>query len=190
MGYILLAFAAATPLSLLGSVVQMVSHGLISGLLFLLVGVVYKKSGSRDLEVLRGLLNPERGLPLIGSLMVLAVMASAGIPGLVGFISEFLIFRGSIEVFPVQTLLCMIGTGLTSVYFLILTNRAFFGRLSDLVINLPQVQWQDRIPAIALAVIITILGILPQVLVDLSESTTIVFMNSQPSVAQIQSYQR
>jgi NAD(P)H-quinone oxidoreductase subunit 4 len=188
MGYILLAFAAATPLSLLGSVVQMVSHGLISGLLFLLVGVVYKKSGSRDLEVLRGLLNPERGLPLIGSLMVLAVMASAGIPGLVGFISEFLVFRGSIEVFPVQTLLCMIGTGLTSVYFLILTNRAFFGRLSDLVVNLPPVQWRDRIPAIALAVIITLLGILPQVLVDLSESTTAVFMNAQPNIAQIQSY--
>ncbi len=185
MGYILLAFAAATPLSLLGSVVQMVSHGLISGLLFLLVGVVYKKSGSRDLEVLRGLLNPERGLPLIGSLMVLAVMASAGIPGLVGFISEFLVFRGSIEVFPVQTLLCMIGTGLTSVYFLILTNRAFFGRLSDLVVNLPQVQWRDRIPAIALAVIITILGILPQVLVNLSESTTTTFLDFQPSVAQI-----
>ena len=187
MGYILLAFAAATPLALLGSVVQMVSHGLISGLLFLLVGVVYKKSGSRDLEVLRGLLNPERGLPVIGSLMVLAVMASAGIPGLVGFISEFLVFRGSIEAFPVQTLLCMIGTGLTSVYFLILTNRAFFGRLSDLVENLPPVQWRDRIPAIVLAVIITILGILPQVLVDLSESTTIVFMNTQPNMAQIQS---
>ncbi|MGB3535342.1 MAG: NADH-quinone oxidoreductase subunit M [Microcoleaceae cyanobacterium] len=186
MGYILLAFAAATPLALLGSVVQMVSHGLISGLLFLLVGVVYKKSGSRDLEVLRGLLNPERGLPLIGSLMVLAVMASAGIPGLVGFISEFLVFRGSIEVFPIQTLLCMIGTGLTSVYFLILTNRAFFGRLSDLVVNLPPVQWRDRIPAIALAVIITILGILPQVLVDMSQSTTTVLMNTQPNIAQIQ----
>ncbi len=187
MGYILLAFAAATPLSLLGSVIQMVSHGLISGLLFLLVGVVYKKSGSRNLDVLRGLLNPERGLPLIGSLMVLAVMASAGIPGLVGFISEFIVFRGSIEVFPVQTLLCMIGTGLTSVYFLILTNRAFFGRLSDLVIQLPQVQWRDRIPAIALAMIITLLGIQPQILVSLSESTTNRFLNTQANIAQVDS---
>jgi NAD(P)H-quinone oxidoreductase subunit 4 len=62
MGYILLAAAAATPLSVLGTVMQMVSHGLISGLLFLLVGLVYSKTGTRDLTILRGLLNPERGL--------------------------------------------------------------------------------------------------------------------------------
>jgi len=54
-------------------------------------------------------------------------MASAGIPGQ-GFISEFLVFRGSFPVFPLQTLLCMIGTGLTAVYFLLLVNRTFFGR--------------------------------------------------------------
>ncbi len=87
----------------------MVSHGLISALLFLSVGVVYRKSGSRNLDVLRGLFNPDRGLPMIGSLMIVGVMASAGIPGLAGFIAEFLVFRGSLEVFPVQTLLCMIG---------------------------------------------------------------------------------
>ena len=57
MGYILLAAAAATPLSILGTVLQMVSHGLISALMFLLVGVVYKKTGTRDLTVLRGLLS-------------------------------------------------------------------------------------------------------------------------------------
>ncbi|NJK36571.1 MAG: NADH-quinone oxidoreductase subunit M [Oscillatoriales cyanobacterium RM2_1_1] len=182
MGYILLAFAAATPLSLLGSVIQMVSHGLISGLLFLLVGVVYGKSGSRDLNVLQGLLNPERGLPLIGSLMILAVMASAGIPGLVGFISEFIVFRGSIEVFPIQTLLCMVGTGLTSVYFLIMVNRVFFGRLSDPVINLPQVQWRDRIPAIVLALIIVVLGIQPTLMTKLTELSTTALVNLQPTM--------
>ncbi|MGD1908602.1 MAG: NADH-quinone oxidoreductase subunit M, partial [Leptolyngbyaceae cyanobacterium] len=87
MGYILLAAAAATPLSFLGTIMQMVSHGLISGLLFLLVGLVYSKTGTRDMTVLRGLLNPERGLPVVGTLMILGVMASAGIPGMVGFIS-------------------------------------------------------------------------------------------------------
>ncbi|MDT9187370.1 MAG: NADH-quinone oxidoreductase subunit M [Limnospira sp. PMC 894.15] len=187
MGYIILAFAAASPISLLGSVMQMVSHGLISALLFLTVGVVYKKSGSRDIDVIRGLLNPERGLPLIGSIMIVAVMASAGIPGLVGFVSEFLVFRGSMEVFPVQTLLCMVGTGLTSVYFLIMINRAFFGRLSESVINLPRVQWRDRIPAIALAVIITFLGLQPTILVKWTESTTSALMYKPPIVAQIES---
>ncbi|MFM7527655.1 MAG: NADH-quinone oxidoreductase subunit M, partial [Nodosilinea sp.] len=63
MGYVLLAAAASTPISIVGTVFQMVSHGLISALLFLLVGVVYHTTGTRDLNVLRGLLNPERGLP-------------------------------------------------------------------------------------------------------------------------------
>ncbi len=172
MGYILLAIAAATPLSLAGAVLQMISHGLISALLFLLVGVVYKKTGSRDLDILNGLLNPERGLPLIGALMVVGVMASAGIPGMVGFISEFLVFRGSYPVFPVQTLLCMLGTGLTAVYLLILLDRAFFGRLSTRVLNLPKVLWKERVPAIVLAILIVIFGIQPGWLVGLSETTT------------------
>ncbi len=172
MGFILLACAAATPLSILGTVVQMVSHGLISALLFLLVGIVYKKTGTRDLDVLRGLLNPERGLPLVGSLMILGVMASAGIPGMVGFISEFLIFRGSFPVFPTQTLLCISGTGLTAVYFLLLVNRAFFGRLSEQVKNLSWVPWSDRIPAIILAILIVVLGLQPGWLTRWSEATT------------------
>ena len=170
MGYILLASAAATPLSILGTVFQMISHGLISALLFLLVGVVYKKAGTRDIDLLRGLLNPEQGLPIVGSLMILGVMASAGIPGMVGFISEFLVFRGSFNVFRVPTLLCMIGTGLTSAYFLLLINRVFFGRLSETVINLPPAKWSDRIPAIILAVMIVVLGVQPNWVVRWTET--------------------
>ncbi|MFH7025449.1 MAG: NADH-quinone oxidoreductase subunit M [Heteroscytonema crispum UTEX LB 1556] len=186
MGFVLLAAAAATPLSVLGTVMQMVSHGLISAMLFLLVGVVYKKTGSRDLDVLHGLLNPERGMPVIGTLMVLGVMASAGIPGMVGFISEFIVFRGSFPVFPVQTLLSMIGTGLTAVYFLILVNRAFFGRLSAQVINLPRVYWSDRAPAIVLAVLIVILGIQPAWLARWTEPTiTAMVVNTQSAIATV-----
>ncbi|MEA5579128.1 NADH-quinone oxidoreductase subunit M [Anabaena sp. UHCC 0451] len=185
MGYILLAAAAATPLSVLGAVMQMISHGLISALMFLLVGVVYKKAGSRDLDVIRGLLNPERGMPVIGTLMVLGVMASAGIPGMVGFISEFIIFRGSFAVFPVQTLISMLGTGLTAVYFLILLNRAFFGRLSAQVMNLPRVYWSDRIPAFILAVLIVIFGIQPSWLVHWTEATIQGMVNTQNLLTQI-----
>ncbi len=185
MGYILLAAAAATPLSLLGTVLQMISHGLISALLFLLVGVVYKKAGTRDLDALHGLFNPERGMPLIGTLLVTGVMASAGIPGMVGFISEFIVFRGSFPVFPVQTLLSMIGTGLTAVYFLILMNRAFFGRLSEKVTNLPRVYWSDRIPAFLLAVIILIFGIQPAWLIRWTEPTTTAMISTQNVVANV-----
>ncbi len=185
MGYILLAAAAATPLSLVGAVFQMVSHGLISAMLFLLVGVVYKKAKTRDLDALEGLLNPERGLPMIGSLMVLGVMASAGIPGMVGFISEFLIFRGSYPIFPTQTLLSMIGIGLTAVYFLLLVNRAFFGRLSPQVENLPPVQWSDRIPAIILAVLIVAFGLQPNWLLRWSEPTMTAMMAKSSAIAHI-----
>ncbi len=187
MGYILLAAAAATPASLLGAVFQMIAHGLISALLFLLVGVVYKKAGSRDLEIVRGLLNPERGLPVIGSLMILGVMASAGIPGMAGFIAEFLVFRGSFPAFPVQTLLCMAGTGLTAVYFLLLANRAFFGRLSERLLNLPPVQWRDRAPAIVLAVLIVLFGIQPSWMVRWSESTAIAMLEKPAAIARISS---
>jgi len=172
MGYILLAAAAATPLSLLGAVFQMVSHGLISAMLFFLVGVIYQKTGTRDIHSLRGLLNPERGLPIIGSLMILGVMASAGIPGMVGFISEFLIFRGSFPVFPVQTLLAMIGTGLTAVYFLLLVNQTFFGRLTTNLSNVPQARWSERTPGIILAILIVTFGLQPAWLTGWIESST------------------
>ncbi|MBE9138002.1 NADH-quinone oxidoreductase subunit M [Nodosilinea sp. LEGE 07088] len=181
MGYVLLAAAASTPISIVATVFQMISHGLISALLFLLVGVVYKTTGTRDLTVLRGLLNPERGLPFIGSMMILGVMASAGIPGMVGFISEFLVFRGSFLIFPVQTLLCMVGSGLTAVYFLLLVNRAFFGRLAiapptatpQLDVDLPRVSWRDRAPALGLAALIIAFGLQPNWLARWSEHTTL-----------------
>jgi NAD(P)H-quinone oxidoreductase subunit 4 len=162
----------------------MVSHGLISALLFLLVGIVYRKTGTRDLEVLRGLLNPEKGLPFTGSLMIVAVMASAGLPGMAGFISEFLVFRGSIAVYPVATLLSMVGSGLTAVYFLLLVNRAFFGRLAitppsadaladaRLDVQLAPVAPRETIPAVALAATVVLLGLWPSSLGRLSEVAT------------------
>jgi len=186
MGYILLAAAATTRLSIIAANTQMVSHGLISALLFLLVGIVYKKTGSRDVNYLRGLLAPERGLPVTGSLMILGVMASAGIPGLVGFVAEFLVFRGSFPIFPLQTLLCLVGSGLTAVYFLLMVNRVFFGRLTPALANLPKVLWQERFPAIALSLIIIILGIQPGWLTRWSESQTALLLTGQPDLALLQ----
>lgn len=195
MGYILLALATATPLSLLGATFQMVSHGLISALLFILVGIVYKKTGTRNLNYLNGLLNPERGLPITGSLMILAAMASAGTPGMIGFIAEFVIFRSSFSIFPVQTILCMIGTGLTAVYFLIMIDRVFFGRFSvrkdgeksvDLI---PFAQWQEKFPAIALALIIVFFGLLPNFATKIIESSANVIAPNRTQPHQIALFQ-
>lgn len=172
MGYILLAAAAATPLSLLGAVLQMFSHGLILAILFHLVGIVETKVGTRDLDVLNGLLSPQRGLPFTTGLLVLGGMASAGIPGLVGFIAEFLVLQGSFSAFPIPTLVCVLCSGLTAVYFVILLNRTCFGKLDNATAYYPKVQWVERTPALVLAALIFFLGLQPAWLVRLSETTT------------------
>jgi NAD(P)H-quinone oxidoreductase subunit 4 len=183
MGYILLATAANTPLSISAAMIQMVSHGLISAALFLLVGVVYEKTHSRDITVLEGLLNPERGLPVVGSLMILAAMASAGTPGMVGFIAEFLIFRSSFPIFPIATLFCMLSTGLTAVYYLLLLNQAFFGRLQLPIPEVEPVSWRDRYPAMILVAAIIIFGIQPGWITRWSEPTIVAAFHPPALVA-------
>jgi len=176
MGYILLAGAALTPLAMVGAIAQMFAHGTILALLFHLVGLIERKVGTRELDVLNGLLNPIRGLPTISALLILGGMASAGIPGLVGFIAEFIIFQGSYAVFPWQTLLAVVGTGLTAVYFVILLNRTCFGKLDNKIARFPKVEWAERVPALVLAWVIFLLGVQPQWLVGWSETTSTVMV--------------
>ncbi|MGE5658523.1 MAG: NADH-quinone oxidoreductase subunit M [Actinomycetota bacterium] len=181
MGYILVAAAAGTPLSMVGAVAQMVSHGLILALLFYLVGVIETKVGTRDLDILNGLMNPVRGLPLTSALLVVGGMASAGIPGLVGFIAEFLVFQGSFSVFPVETLLCIIASGLTAVYFVILLNRTCFGKLDNQLAYYPKVVFSESLPALVLAVTIFWLGVQPIWLVKWTEATTNAIVATLPT---------
>lgn len=171
MGYILVAAAAGNTLSVTGAIAQMVSHGLILALLFHLLGLVETKVGTRDLNKLNGLMNPIRGLPLISALLVVGGMASAGIPGLVGFIAEYLVFQGSFARFPIPTLLCIIASGLTAVYFVILINRTCFGRLDSETAYYPKVTLTERAPAFILTVLILILGLQPMWLTRWSENT-------------------
>jgi NAD(P)H-quinone oxidoreductase subunit 4 len=180
MGYILLAGAASTALSLVGAIAQMVSHGIILAILFHLVGIVEAKVGTRELDKLNGLMNPIRGIPLISALLVLGGMASAGIPGMTGFIAEFIVFQGSFSVFPIQTLLCVVATGLTAVYFVILINRTCFGKLDNNLAYYPSVLWSEKIPAFVLAVLIVFLGVQPTWLVRWAEPTTTAIVTAIP----------
>jgi NAD(P)H-quinone oxidoreductase subunit 4 len=195
MSYILLAAAAATPLSLAGGIGQMVSHGLVLALLFYLVGVIEEKVGTRDLDVLNGLLNPLRGLPTTSALLILGGMASAGIPGLVGFIAEFLIFQGSFTKFPIPTIFSIIGTGLTAVYFVILLNRTCFGKLDNATAYYPKVTGLEQLPAVILTVLIVFLGVQPvwlfrwsevgaiQLVSRIPESTAVISNTLFPSIS-------
>ncbi|TVU54604.1 MAG: NADH-quinone oxidoreductase subunit M [Arthrospira sp. PLM2.Bin9] len=171
MGYIIVAMAAGTEVSLIGAISQMVAHGLILAILFHLVGIVEVKVGTRDLKLLNGLMNPIRGLPLTSALLIMAGMASAGIPGLVGFVAEFLVFQGTFTVFPIQSLLCIIASGLTAVYFVILLNRTCFGKLDNELAYYPKVAFSEQAPALILAMLILFLGVQPSWLLRWCEPT-------------------
>ena len=163
IAFVVLATAAGTSIAVTGAICQMFAHGLIVALLFYLAGIVEDKTGSRDLNILKGLMNPQRGLPVVGGQMILAVMASAGIPGMVGFVGEYISFQGSFTVFPILTIFCLVATGLTSIYFVILLNKAFFGKIDcrQTPTVYPKVRLAERVPAFVLALIIVVLGIQP-----------------------------
>lgn len=182
MGYILLAAAASTSLALIGAIAQMFSHGIILAILFHLVGVVEAKVGTRELDKLNGLMSPIRGLPLTSALLILGGMASAGIPGMTGFIAEFIVFQGSFSVFPIPTLLCVVASGLTAVYFVILLNRTCFGKLDNDLAYYPKVLLSEKMPAFILAALILFLGIQPSWLVRWSEPTTTAMVAAIPPI--------
>ena len=175
IAFVVLATAAGTSIAISGAICQMFAHGLIVAMLFHLVGVIENKTGSRDINILTGLMNPQRGFPVIGALSILAVMASAGIPGMVGFIGEYVSFQGSFTVFPLFTVCCLIATGLTSVYFVILLNKTFFGKIDcrKTPITYPRIQLPERIPALILALLIVFLGIQPNWLTQFTEFSII-----------------
>lgn len=185
MGYILLGMASGNPLSLAGGISQMVSHGLIVGILFHLVGIVEEKAGTRDLDILNGLMNPIRGLPLVSAMLILSGMASAGIPGLVSFAAEFVVFQGSYRVFPVQTLSCVVGTGLTAVYFVILLNRTCFGRLDNARAYFPKVTLNEKLPAYVLTALILVLGVQPNWLLRWSEPSPVALISEAQASTEV-----
>ena len=94
LGYVMLGIFAASPSSLDGAVLQMVNHGISTGALFLLVGVVYDRRHTRDLAEFGGLAKP---MPVYATLFIIATMASVGLPGTNGFVGEFMIIMGDVS---------------------------------------------------------------------------------------------
>ena len=172
MGMLLLALAAATPLSLQGVVAQMLAHGLIIALLFCLVGLIELRTGTSAIPELSGLLNPQRGLPFTLGLMLLALLAAAGVPGLAGFVAELLVFEGSWVAFPWPTLVCLLASGLTAVYAIRLFNRVGFGRLDNAKADWVSTTWGERAPALLLSALVLIAGLWPTALTGFSETAT------------------
>jgi NADH:ubiquinone oxidoreductase subunit 5 (subunit L)/multisubunit Na+/H+ antiporter MnhA subunit len=138
---------------------QVLAHGLIVALLFDCVGLIQRKTGTTVIAELSGLMNPIRGLPFTMGLMLLALMAAAGIPGLAGFPAELLVFEGSWTVFPRATLICIVASGFTAVYAVRLFNRVGFGRLDNNRADWQSTRLAERLPAVVLTTLVVLAGI-------------------------------
>jgi NADH-quinone oxidoreductase subunit M len=128
MGYVILGLAALSAGGIQGAVVQMFTHGTITALLFTMVGLVYDRTHTRIIPDMGGLA-PK--MPFIASAFVIAGLASLGLPGLNGFIGEFVVFMGAFEVWPVYTIISAFAIVLTAGYICWMLMRVFFGTLDE-----------------------------------------------------------
>jgi len=178
MGYCMIGIATLNMLGLQGSVLQMLSHGLISVMLFLVVGFIYKQTRSLDIEDLGGLAHQ---LPKLGFVAVFAIFASMGLPGLFGFVSEIITLSGAWVaepksillggttrvLFQVGTLFGVTGMLITAVYMLWMLQSVFFGPSRQRWSGLKDLD-QAYIMAFAILIIpIVYFGIAPSSLLDL-----------------------
>ncbi|MEW6073986.1 MAG: NADH-quinone oxidoreductase subunit M [Planctomycetota bacterium] len=124
LGFVVLGMFALTQAGLRGGVLQMVNHGLSTGLLFLLVGMIYERRHSRMIDHFGGL---AATMPIFAFFFTLTVLSSVGLPGLNGFVGEYLILLGSFSASPLWTCVGVTGVVLGAVYLLMATRRVLYG---------------------------------------------------------------
>ncbi len=164
MGFVLLGAAAMTPTGLNGAVMQMFNHGIITGALFLLVGVLYDRAHLRDIDAFSGL---AVRVPVYVGIMSFTMFASLGLPGLAGFVSEFLSLVGSFPVFPVLVIISGAGIVITAAYFLWTIRRMFLGKLMPRWENLPDINFRELVTVVPLMVLMVLIGVYPSILIKL-----------------------
>ncbi|MCS7182205.1 MAG: NADH-quinone oxidoreductase subunit M [Thermoanaerobaculum sp.] len=167
MGFIILGMFAGGVVATQGALLQMVNHGLSTGALFLLVGVLYDRRHTRMIEDYGGL---AAVMPLYTGTFLLATLASVGLPGLNGFVGEFLILLGTYQSQPVAAAIGATGVILGAVYMLSLVQRVFWNPLShEENLNLPDISWRELTSFAPLAVLMVWIGVYPTTFLSLSE---------------------
>lgn len=178
MGFVVLGIAAAAfawqstdngviesaTIALNGSILQMFNHGLTSAGMFFLVGVVYDRTHTRQLDELGGLWPI---LPRYGAIFVFTAMAALGLPGLNGFVSEFLVVRGAWGIFPLATALSMIGLFFTGVYILKAIAGVLHGPRNDRWLAIPEISTREVWVIAPLMVLMLWIGVWPASLLNL-----------------------
>jgi NADH-quinone oxidoreductase subunit M len=167
MGFVVLGIAAAARASgtldaniaLNGAVLQMFNHGLSAAGMFFLVGVIYERTHTRNLNDYGGLFPL---IPVYGGILIFTSMAALGLPGLNGFISEFLVVRGSWPIFTVYTVVAMIGLLFTGLYVLKGIKKVLHGPLNpQWVGHLPEINAREIFVIAPLMILILWIGIWP-----------------------------
>jgi len=168
MGYVLLGISALKQVGLTGAALQMFTHGLITGMLFIMVGLVYDRTHTRDIGQMSGLM---RNMPFVGIFFYVAGFASLGLPALAGFWAELLVFLGTFDKYVPMTILGVVGVLLSAGYILWMLQRVLWGppmsRWSGLT---DATAWWERVPVIGLAVVILAVGIYPSWMVDVIQT--------------------
>ena len=168
MGYCLLGIAGMTATGFSGAVLQMVNHGIITGALFLLVGVIYDRAHTRDISAFGGL---AAKLPVYTGLMALTCFASLGLPGLAGFISEFMCFMGAFPTWKLPTVISVLGIVATAGFFLRMIQKVFLGAFNETWSGLDDMTPRELLSVVPLAAITVWFGIWPKWPLDLMNKT-------------------
>jgi NADH-quinone oxidoreductase subunit M len=160
----MLGIFALNPLGLSGAVLQMVNHGITTGALFLLVGMLYERRHTRLMAEFGGLW---KTLPLMGGLMLITTLASAGLPGLNGFVGEFTILLGAFgsEALgsPWFAVLATLGVILAAVYLLVMFEKVFLGPVKHPENQeLPEISRRELITLVPLLVLMFWIGLYPK----------------------------
>ena len=159
MGIVLLGIAAAkNPVALSGSVLQMVSHGIMTGLFFGLVGMIYGRSHTRIITDMGGL---GKKMPALTAFFVMTGLCSLGLPGLSGFVAEITTFLGSFRVYPVLTIIAVTGIVVTAFYVLKAIQIVFFGPLRQEFKGLKDANKIEFAALFMLMVFIVVVGMYP-----------------------------
>ena len=164
MGFVLVGAFAFNALAYQGVVMQMITHGISTGALFMIAGSLYERLHTRELEQMGGLWP---ALPKMGVVTMVFVMASLGLPGLGNFIAEFLILAGSWQAAPWITIAATIGLVVATIYSLRIMQKVFFGA-SQREYKLPDLSLREMLMMVPLIIAIIWLGVYPQPVINVA----------------------
>jgi NADH-quinone oxidoreductase subunit M len=168
MGYVLMGLATLNPIGVNGAVLQMFSHGVMTALMFAMVGAVYDQAHVRDMSVFGGLANK---MPRFTAFFAIAGLASLGLPGLSGFVAEFHIFVGTFRTYPALGALAIFGAAITATYILRMLAMAFFGPFNERWSKLVEMTRWEQAGGAILIFFIFFMGVWPAPFVDRISST-------------------